>query len=87
MDHAIKGHRDLGSSEIELMNLLKGQEDTLGAILEAVSARLDQVGDPEGERWVALAREHLEIGIMFAVKAVARPTEGLGRVDRLRPLR
>ena len=83
----IKGHRDLGSSDIELMNLLKQHEDTVGSLLEAVSARLDQVGDHEAKRWVWIARTHLETGIMFAVKAVARPTEGLGRDERLRPLR
>jgi hypothetical protein len=87
MDQGIRGHRELGSSEVHLMNLLKDHEDSLNTLLEAVSAHIDHVGDHEAKRWVSLARNHLETGIMFAVRAVARPTEGLGRNERLRPLR
>lgn len=87
MDQGIRGHRELGASEVHLMNLLKEHEDSLNTLLDAVNARLDQAGDPEAKRWLSLARNHLESGIMFAVRAVARPTEGLGRNPRLRPLR
>lgn len=74
----IKGYRDLRQDEIEFMNALKDLEEELGQALNTIEAA-NNLNDPEANRWVALARTHLETGIMFAIKAVARPAGGLGR--------
>jgi hypothetical protein len=56
------------------MNLLKAIEWRVGEALKEIDA-----SDPSAARWLAIARTHLETGFMFALKAVARPTNGLGR--------
>ena len=75
----ISGYRDLSQAEIDLMNELKRVEADLGGLLTRVSRNLLDSSDIEAERWVALARTNLETGMMYAIKAVARPTNGLGR--------
>jgi hypothetical protein len=71
----ITGYRELGPGEVVAINRLKGVEAQLVEEL----GLLDADGDGAAARWVALARHYLEIGMMFAVKAVARPGGGLGR--------
>lgn len=74
----IKGYRDLNQGEIELTNHWKNVEEQLRVMLNTMQQQLQPV-DPEAVRWVALARTYLEAGIMFAIKAVTRPANGLGR--------
>lgn len=75
----ISGYRELTHVEINLMNLLKTFEADLGDLLGRVAAHVATTDDAAAARWLALARTELETGMMYAVKAVARPTNGLGR--------
>jgi NTP pyrophosphatase (non-canonical NTP hydrolase) len=64
----ISGYRELTAEEIAAMNALKKAGAELGDVLTAVSqiAGVDQ-------RCVAIARTELQTGLMWAVRAVARP--------------
>lgn len=73
----IDGYRDLTQAEIDAMNELKAVEAKLG---EWFGIMQDATGpDGDAQRWLSIARTHLETGFMFAIKAVAKPTNGLGR--------
>lgn len=74
----IRGYRDLTENELAMMNLLKTDEEWWGPMLARIEDECRR-NDPEALRWVELARTHLETGYMFALKAIARPTTGLGR--------
>lgn len=74
-----KGDRDLSPGEIEAIEELKGVEAHLGSILTAIQNEASEHGDKEAGRWLSEARTCLETGMMFAIKAVARPSNGLGR--------
>ena len=65
----IKGYRDLSQAEINAMNAIKAEGERLGLLIEEMGQNtlLDQ-------RWVTIAQEHLQLGIMAAVRAVAQPT-------------
>lgn len=65
----ITGYRDLSQQEIDLMNAVKAQGESLGALISMLQSipTLDQ-------RWVALAKTDLQKGVMFAVRAIAQPT-------------
>jgi hypothetical protein len=84
----IDGYRKLTSSEVEIINGLKHMEANVRSHLGDMEAHLrtlveqdesdqDDLGDLL--RWVDIARTHFETGFMFAIKAIARPTNGLGR--------
>ena len=75
----ISGYRDLTQAEIDVMNEMKAQEAALGEMLSHAAKLIGESADLEACRWLALARTNLETGMMFAIKAVARPTNGLGR--------
>jgi hypothetical protein len=75
----IAGYRDLSRAEVDLMNELKELEGQVAAAVRRLDAAAVVGTDDAVGRWAALARTHLETGFMFAVKAVARPTNGLGR--------
>lgn len=76
MTEGITGYRILTDEEKDLINEIKAQEINLK---QAIDDAIDRIApDRHSARWVALARTHLEIGLMFLVKAVGRPTEGLG---------
>ncbi len=77
----ISGYRDLTVTEIDMMNELKDIEARLGHALTGLEDTVKAMApeDREAMRWVAMARTNLETGMMFAIKAVARPTNGLGR--------
>ena len=77
----IKGYRDLSEDEIKLINVLKEMEAGVADALHAIEADARLKSDMGAGRWAAIARTHLETGFMFAIKAVARPTNGLGRKD------
>lgn len=78
-DKKISGYRDLTQDEINAANCIKTFEADLGVLLENVDNVAIAAGDGEARRWVSIARTHLETGMMFAIKAVTRPTNGLGR--------
>jgi hypothetical protein len=65
----IKGYRDLTPEEIAKMNAVKGLAADVGALIETLQDEpsLDQ-------RWVAIAKTHLQQGFMAAVRAIAQPT-------------
>lgn len=74
----IKGFRDLSPNEINLGNVVKDLENSVGKLIEQVESAIANV-DPEALRWTAIARTNIETGLMFLAKAVYRPTNGLGR--------
>lgn len=65
----ISGYRELSQAEIDQMNAVKAKAAEVGALLDSLSAStgLDQ-------RWVGIARSHLQQGFMAAVRAIAQPT-------------
>lgn len=77
----IAGYRELDAIEIEAMNALKSLEANLGTQLVNLEEHVTELGDHEAKRWIDIARTYLETGMMYAIKAVARPTNGLGRKD------
>ena len=77
----ISGYRDLTQAEIDAMNEMKAHEAALGKMLDNAAKLVRQSRDIEAGRWLSLARTNLETGMMYAIKAVARPTNGLGRTD------
>jgi hypothetical protein len=71
----VTGYRDLTRAQVDLMNRIKALEGEIATVLSAMLAQADGTTDA---RWLDLARDHLETGYMYAVKAVARPKGGLG---------
>lgn len=65
----ITGYRDLTQDEINLMNMVKGLAEKAGAELQIVAnaPNVDQ-------RWVAIAKTHLQQGFMALVRSIAKPT-------------
>jgi len=64
----IKGYRDLTQAEIDLMNQIKAEGERLGNLIAQLRGRPDL-----DQRFVSLANTDLQTGIMYAVRAVARP--------------
>lgn len=64
----IKGYRELSEEEVAMMNRIKEQ----GACLESMINDLycESTAD---QRWVSIAKTHLQQGIMAAVRSVAKP--------------
>lgn len=65
----IKGYRDLTQEEIDLMNEVKAHGDKFGELLAGVGQLPDI--DP---RALAIGKTELQTGVMWAVRAIARPT-------------
>ena len=65
----IKGYRDLTQEEIDLMNRIKQKGEELRELLVVI-------GNVENIdlRWLAIAETKLQLGLMAATRAVARPT-------------
>lgn len=63
----ISGYRDLSQDEIDLMNAIKREAADVGELVA------DLEGLPVDQRWVAIAKTHLQQGFMAAVRAVAQP--------------
>ena len=65
----IKGYRELSQSEINFMNEIKSEGVKLGELIERLEndSQIDQ-------RMVQLAKDNLQVGIMLAVRSVAKPT-------------
>jgi hypothetical protein len=66
----IKGYRDLSQDEIDLMTEIKAKGEDLGALCDRLTSALHPATDG---RWVAIAKTHLQQGIMALVRAVAKP--------------
>lgn len=64
----ITGFAELELAQIEQINYFKRVQNEL-------NLELEEIKDPDNARHVALARTYLEIGFMFAVKAVAKPEQ------------
>ena len=77
----IKGYRELSQAEIDLMNEVKQKGVELEALLNKIGKAnqdLHDADDPspfdsEAYRWLAIAKTHLQQGIMAATRAVAKP--------------
>lgn len=71
----IKGYRDLSQEEIDLMNEIK----EAGQNLEMLCNKLILPYKPKYKhlqpdgRWVSIGKTHLQQGIMFLVRSVAKP--------------
>ena len=68
----ITGYRQLSEAEVGMMNLAKAREQEFAVLCAQIQSM--NPDDPSVGRWIALARTHLETAVMFACKAVARPT-------------
>lgn len=65
----ITGYRDLSQNEIDLMNMVKRLAETVGAELQVVATA------PEvDQRWVSIAKTHLQQGFMALTRSIAKPT-------------
>ena len=81
----ISGYRDLNQSEIDAMNELKLREtallgyfNELGRVAAHHTLGTDGSAIPVmlyDQRWLSIARTHIQEGIAAAVRAVARPDE------------
>jgi hypothetical protein len=67
----IEGYRELNEHEIQVMNDIKRQGNSLGNFLENLKHNPDIKVD---ERWLNIAMTDLQKGLMAAVRAVAQPT-------------
>ena len=77
----IKGYRELNQEEIDLMNEVKEKGVEVGELIkriEAINHSMHVGGDPkpfdsEASRWSAIAKTHLQQGLMALTRAVAKP--------------
>lgn len=65
----IKGYRDLTEAEVSAMNAVKDEGVRLGLLIEEMKDNTDL-----DQRWVSMAEDSLQKGLMFAVRAIAKPT-------------
>lgn len=66
----IKGYRELGQDDLELINEIKEAEIELGSLWKQVS----QNGNAD-KRWLAIAKTHFQEGFSAFVRAVAQPED------------
>lgn len=64
----ISGYRELDPAEIDLVNAIKEQGNALGLAVEATDA-LAAVD----KRALAIAKNHLQTGLMWLVRSITRP--------------
>ena len=77
----IKGYRDLSQTEIDLMNKIKAKGEELKLLLEEAETSLYEMKNPalnqdgldDVNRYLELAKDNLQQGLMWFVRAVARP--------------
>lgn len=77
----IKGYRDLSQTEIDLMNKIKAKGEELKSLLEEAENSLYEMKNPalnqdgldDVNRYLELAKDNLQQGLMWFVRAVARP--------------
>ena len=65
----IAGYRELSQTEIDHMNAVKAKAEEVGELIDQLAAT-----DGLDQRWVGIARTHLQQGFMAAVRAIAQPT-------------
>lgn len=64
----IKGYRDLSQEEIDIINQIKIHGTQIDALVSTVGALKDV-----DQRWVNIAKTHLQQGMMALVRSVAKP--------------
>lgn len=77
----VTGYRELSQQEIDLMNEIKAAGEQLGQLVIKLETTFtipspiieDDVCCAIDKRWVAIAKTHLQQGIMALVRAVAKP--------------
>lgn len=75
----VSGYTTLTPEQVVLMNEIKALEEHCASVYrKLMSGPGLQYAAPREARWLSLGRTHLEAGFMFLVKAVAKPTNGLG---------
>ena len=65
----ITGYRELNELEVNAMNVIKGRGEQLSQMLDDLASLPDV-----DKRALAIARTELQTGMMWATRAVARPT-------------
>ncbi len=78
----IKGYRELGQAEIDLMNEIKAKGEELGELVQKLrnhGASHGEEGSPPStstldQRWVSIGATHFQQGLMALTRAVAKPT-------------
>jgi hypothetical protein len=65
----ITGYRELTELEVIAMNVIKGRGEQLSQMLDDLASLPDV-----DKRALAIARTELQAGMMWATRAVARPT-------------
>lgn len=76
----IAGYRELTEEEVGAINVSKGQEDQIAVLLASVRSLAVDAKDAAALRWTALAATAFEEGFMWLNQAIARPTNGIGRM-------
>lgn len=66
----IKGYKPLSEEQKDVVNLLKEHEQIAIDIMNAFSM---VSAPPIDERWMAIAKNHIQQGFMAAVRSVSRP--------------
>jgi predicted ribonuclease toxin of YeeF-YezG toxin-antitoxin module len=71
----IKGYRELSQRDIDIMNDIKEMGAKVGELVEKLTVKPGYVGDEDAnQRWVAIAKTHLQQGFMALTRSVAKPT-------------
>jgi hypothetical protein len=65
----ITGYRDLTAGEVSGMNAVKAHAEYIGTLVDNLTRDTEM-----DQRWVAIARTHLQQGFMALTRAVAKPT-------------
>lgn len=85
----ISGYRELSQQEIDLINEIKQKGKELGDLIEKVDTHLcsdyktgdgkvrDRMDAANSHTWKVRARDKFQDGIMFLIRAVAQPTDGM----------
>lgn len=79
----ITGYRELDQVEIDLMNEIKAQAESVGALIEKLRT-MHYTTDasnvtvtnrqPADQRWVAIGATDLQKGFMALTRSIAKPT-------------
>lgn len=66
----IKGYGDLSQEEIGRINRLKALGNQLQSVIDE---QLNVETDPEARRSVSLGKTHLQTGMMWLIRGIAKP--------------
>lgn len=67
--HGITGYRVLTDEEKATINMIKEKSIEIGQLIDIM-----EQSDAADQRWVAIAKSHLQQGFMAAVRSIAQPT-------------